>query len=62
MLKQNKRGWNKTCRYIVRTLLQFNQEVPVKIQAVSNVWDGDKMENVISIIIKTSIYVSKNSY
>lgn len=40
--KQDKRRWNKTYRRVARKLLRLHQEVPVKIQAVSNVWEGDK--------------------
>ncbi len=40
--KQDKRRWNRTFRRIAKIKTQTNEEAPVKIEAVTNVWDGAK--------------------
>ena len=40
--KQDKRRWNRTFRRIARLKTQTGAEVPVKIEAVTDVWDGNK--------------------
>jgi hypothetical protein len=40
--KQDKRHWNKRFRQIAKTLVRRGQDAPLKIQAVTDVWDGRK--------------------
>jgi hypothetical protein len=40
--KLDKRRWNKTIRRISKIQIIKQKELPHKISAVTNVWDGDK--------------------
>lgn len=40
--KQDKRRWNRTFRKVCKNLLMKEHEIPIKIAAVTNVWDGNK--------------------
>jgi len=40
--KLDKRRWNKTFRRIAKIQIARQKELPHKISAVTNVWDGDK--------------------
>ena len=40
--KQDKRRWIRTFRRIAKIKTQTKSEAPVKIAAVTNVWDGAK--------------------
>jgi len=40
--KLDKRQWNKTFRRIAKIQIAKQKEVPQKISAVTNVWDGNK--------------------
>ncbi|RZK59665.1 MAG: hypothetical protein EOO91_04395 [Pedobacter sp.] len=40
--KLMKRKWNKSFRRVARAFLLIEKEIPVKKQAVSDVWEGGK--------------------
>lgn len=40
--KQDKRRWNRTFRRIAKVKARVEDEAPVKIEAVTNIWDGAK--------------------
>jgi hypothetical protein len=40
--KQDKRLWNRKFRKICKRLISVEKEAPIKIQGVTNVWDGAK--------------------
>lgn len=40
--KQDKRRWNRTFRKVCKNLLIKGHEIPIKIAAITNVWDGNK--------------------
>lgn len=40
--KQDKRRWNRIFRKVCKRLLMKEREAPIKISAVSDVWDGGK--------------------
>lgn len=40
--KQDKRRWNRTFRKISKELVRLEKEAPIKIQGVTDVWDGAK--------------------
>ncbi|MFD1770647.1 hypothetical protein [Sphingobacterium suaedae] len=40
--KQDKRLWNRKFRKVCKKLILKNKETPVKVNAVTNVWDGAK--------------------
>lgn len=40
--KMNKQKWNKRFRRISKILIAKDKEIPVKKQAVSDVWEGNK--------------------
>jgi len=40
--KQDKRRWNRTFRKVSKRLICLEKEAPVKIQGVTDVWDGAK--------------------
>jgi len=40
--KADKRRWNKTFRRISKYKIFTEQDLPTKINAVTNVWDGNK--------------------
>jgi len=42
--KLDKRRWNKTFRRIAKIQIAKQKELPHKISAVTNVWDGNKDE------------------
>jgi hypothetical protein len=40
--KLMKRKWNKRFRRVAKALILMEKDIPVKKQAVSNVWEGGK--------------------
>ena len=40
--KQDKRLWNRKFRKVCKRLINVEKEAPIKIQGVTNVWDGAK--------------------
>ena len=40
--KLMKRNWNKRFRRVAKALILIEKEIPVKKQAVSDVWEGGK--------------------
>ena len=40
--KQDKRAWNQLFRSVSKTLIRIEQDPPLKIQAVPDVWGGRK--------------------
>jgi hypothetical protein len=40
--KADKRRWNRTFRRISKHKIAIKQDLPTKINAVTNVWDGNK--------------------
>ena len=40
--KQDKRRWNRTFRKVCKTLIRLEKEAPIKIQNITEVWDGAK--------------------
>lgn len=40
--KQDKRLWNGKFRKVCKKLLRKGKETPIKVNAVTNVWDGAK--------------------
>ncbi|WP_316805913.1 hypothetical protein [Pedobacter agri] len=40
--KQDKRKWNRVFRKFCRKLILKGNEAPIKISAVTDVWDGNK--------------------
>ncbi len=40
--KLEKRGWNKRFRRVVKSLMLAEKEIPIKKQAISDVWEGRK--------------------
>lgn len=40
--KQDKRIWNKRFRRVSKLLIQNDKDLPLKLAAVANVWDGSK--------------------
>lgn len=40
--KQDKRRWNRTFRKVCKKLIRLEQEAPLKINSVTEVWDGAK--------------------
>lgn len=40
--KQDKRVWNKRFRRVAKTLILKSEEIPIKKQAISDVWEGGK--------------------
>ncbi len=40
--KQDKRRWNRTFRKVSKKLIRLGKDAPIKLQGVTNVWDGAK--------------------
>lgn len=40
--KQDKRRWNRTFWKVCKKLIRLEKEAPVKMQGVTNIWDGVK--------------------
>lgn len=40
--KQDKRRWNRVFRKVSKNQIRLDKEAPIKIQDVTNVWDGAK--------------------
>ena len=40
--KQDKRIWNKIFRRVSKLLIQNDKDLPLKLAAVANVWEGSK--------------------
>ncbi|TDS11714.1 hypothetical protein B0I21_10755 [Sphingobacterium paludis] len=40
--KQDKRRWNRTFRKVCKKLIRLEKDPPIKIQGVTDVWDGAK--------------------
>lgn len=40
--KMDKRRWNKRFRRVAKSMVLKDQEIPKKIEAVTNQWDGNK--------------------
>jgi len=40
--KPDKRRWNRTFRKVCKKLIRLEKEAPVKMQGVTNIWDGAK--------------------
>ena len=40
--KQDKRRWNRTFRKVSKKLIRLDQDAPIKIQGVTDIWDGAK--------------------
>ena len=40
--KQNKRIWNKRFRRVSKSLMNTEKDLPIKVAAVADVWEGSK--------------------
>lgn len=40
--KQDKRRWNRTFRKVCKKLIRLENDAPIKLRSVTNVWDGAK--------------------